>query len=131
LSSSLYYATPIISPYFFSVLSFNTDKITKQMVLEIFMKNYNSDFSSSPKHYSPYYRLNSVPEALFLIEAECFDVSADTTTHTKSSQKGVIFGWSAIAILLIIGGFQQTHLKDVTPANPQISKSEVGIVIDR
>jgi hypothetical protein len=90
------------------------------------MTDYHSDFSSPPKYYSRYYQINSVPQALFLIEAECFDTPKDTATRIKSSHKGVILGWSAIAILLIISGFQQAYFKDVTPANSH-TKSEVSI----
>ena len=94
------------------------------------MTNYNSDFSSQPRYYDRYYRLNSVPEALFLIEAECFDTSTDTTTHNKSSQQGIIFGWGLLATLLIVSGFQVVRSEDVTPANSPITTSEAGIAID-
>ena len=96
------------------------------------MTDYHSDFSSPPRYYKEYYRLNSVPEALSLIEAECLDTPEDTiirTTSTESRQKGIIYGLGIIATLLMIGGFQLASLKEVTTANPQITTSEVEIVI--
>jgi hypothetical protein len=89
--------------------------------------NYNSDFDSSPRYYSRYHRINSVPEALFLIEAECFDTPTDTATRTGSLPQGVIFGWGILSFLLIIGGFQFSHSQDVAPVSPQISTSNLII----
>lgn len=93
------------------------------------MTDYNSDFSSPPRYYSRYYGINTVPEALFLIEAECLDASTNSTTQNKSSQKGVIFGWVLLSILLIICGFQQAYLKDVAPVNSQVRTSNINTLI--
>ena len=96
------------------------------------MKNYDSDFSSEPRYDEGYYRLNSVPEVLFAIKAECLDTPTDTrtrTTSTESRQKGIIYGLGIIATLLIVGGFQLARSKNVTTPSPQITTSELEIVI--
>ena len=44
------------------------------------MINHNSDFLPESK-FTEYYRLNSVPETMSLIEAECFDTPVDTNRY--------------------------------------------------
>ena len=86
------------------------------------MKNNHSDFSSEPK-FTRYYQLNSVPEAMSLIEAECFDTPADTTTKTESNAKGIIFGLGMTATLILLSMVQLYRSLEVTPANLEFTQS--------
>lgn len=81
---------------------------------------------SQPEYHDQYHRLDSVPKALFLIEAECLDTPTDTTAHNEFRQKAIVFGLGMLTILLIIGGFQLSRSQDVTPGT-----SEVEVFSDR
>ncbi|MDJ0570080.1 MAG: hypothetical protein QNJ53_13695 [Pleurocapsa sp. MO_192.B19] len=92
------------------------------------MKNYHSDFSSKPK-FTRYYGFNDFPEAMFLIEAECFDdTPVEPKTHTESSKKGIIFALGVIATLgfictiVVLSVFQLYRFLEITPASPKITK---------
>ncbi len=86
------------------------------------MKNNHSNCSSEPK-FTKYYGLSDFPEAMFLIEAECFTSPADTTNNTESSTKGIILGLGMIVTLIVLSVFQLYRSLELTPANPEITKS--------
>ncbi len=86
------------------------------------MKNNHINFSSEPE-FTKYYGLSDFPEAMFLIEAECFASPADTTTNTESSTKGIIFGLGMVVTLIVLSVLQLYRSIELTPANPEITKS--------
>ena len=86
------------------------------------MTNNNSDFLPELK-FTEYYQLHSVPEMMFLIEAECFDTPADTATNIESSAKGIIIGLGITATLILSSVFQLHRSLDITPANPKITNN--------
>ncbi len=58
-----------------------------------------------------------------LIEAECFDTLADTTSKTEPNAKGIIFGLGMTATLILLSLVQLYRSLEVTPANPEITQS--------
>ena len=86
------------------------------------MKNHNSDFLTELK-FTEYCQLNSIPETMFLIEAECLTSPADTATDTEPSAKGIIFGLGMIATLILLSIFQLYRSLEITPAKLEITHS--------
>lgn len=78
----------------------------------------------SQLEFTEYHRLNSVPETMSLIEAECFDIPADETTSTRTSEKGIIFALGFTATLVVLSGVQLHRSVEAPPANWEISKSQ-------
>ncbi len=93
------------------------------------MKNHPSDLSSSPK-FTRYYGLSDFPEAMFLIEAECFTPPAEKTTNTESNAKGIILALGMIVTLIVLSVFQLYRSLEVTPANSEITQSRELSALD-
>ena len=88
------------------------------------MKNHNSNSSSKSRYYTEYYQLNSIPETMFLIEAECLDTTADTTNNPKSSVKGIMCALGVITTLIVGSTWQLYRSLKATLVNPQITQSK-------
>ena len=88
------------------------------------MTNNNSDFSSKPRYYTKYYQLNSIPETMLLIEAECLETPADTIDHSQSSVKGIICALGIITTLIVGSTWQLYRSVKATPVNPQITQGK-------
>ncbi|MEM6697811.1 MAG: hypothetical protein AAF599_05410 [Bacteroidota bacterium] len=89
------------------------------------MTNNNYDLASKPRYYAEYYQLNSIPETMLLIEAECLEIPANTTTDCpQSSTQGIMWALGAI-IVLIFGSTWQLYRSLDTVSNPsQVTESK-------
>ena len=87
------------------------------------MTNDNSDFSAKRRSYTEYYQLNSIPETMFLIEAESLNSTADTKNNPRSSAKGVMFALGVIITLIIGTTWHLYRSLKVTPVNSQVTPS--------
>lgn len=88
------------------------------------MTNNNSNFSSKRRYYTEYYQLNSIPETMSLIEAECLETPADTTDHPQSSVKGIMCALGIITTLIVGSTWQLYRSVKATPVNPQITQGK-------
>lgn len=88
------------------------------------MKKHNLNSSAKSKFYTEYYQLNSMPETMFLIEAECLDKIADTTNNPKSPVKGVMCALGIITTLIVVSTWQLYRSVETTPVTPQINQSQ-------
>ena len=88
------------------------------------MKNNNSDFSSKPRYYTEYYQLNSIPETMLLIEAECLETPADPTDNSQSSVKGIMCALAIITTLIVGSTWQLYRSVKPTPVNPSITQGK-------
>ena len=86
------------------------------------MTNHNSDFLPELK-FTEYYQLKSVPEMMFLIEAECCDTPADTASNIESNAQGIMFALGITATLILLSVFQMDRPLEFTPANPEMISS--------
>ena len=78
----------------------------------------------SELEFTGYYRLNSVPETMALIEAECFHTLADTNnSHTDT--KGITFALGFISTMILLSGVQLHRSLKATPINLEITKPQI------
>ncbi|VEP15746.1 hypothetical protein H1P_3660005 [Hyella patelloides LEGE 07179] len=92
------------------------------------MMDDKSNFFSELE-FTGYYRLNSVPETMALIEAECFHTLADTN-NSHADAKGIIFALGFISTIIVLSGVQLHRSLKVTPINSKITKPQTLSTFD-